>query len=409
MSIEDYKEDKFIKTWLNGLAQRTQNNYIVIYKEWLTFINLSPTEQISKRMQNLASTDITERLFFEQKWKEFKAFYENKGTLKHETVRDKLKVVASFFSRNGLPLALKHGDWESTQTQEVIKLGMQLKLEDIKNLYAHANLNERIILLCLVQSGFSETDALKLKIEDIPNLSNLAINEHAFIMKPREKTNIIQATCLSCEFIHDLKNLLAEKGNPTQGYIFVSQTKGKDENKPLTERRVNECMKALFEKTFGSEKAKEFKTKMFRSFYNSALLRAKISPQEIKDVMMGHKREGARGHYSYDDETIKEAYNTAFPYLTINGMQAKADILQLKEDFYKIIGEQKTTIETLKEEHTKEINEMKEALKLYSSQYDKLEAMFNTLNISKPKFEESKEENKEDSKTNNEENNKTDQ
>ena len=52
-------------------------------------------------------------------------------------------------------------------------------------------------------------------------------------------------------------------------------------------------MKYLAEKTFGTEKAKDFKTKSLRSFYNSALLRADIK-SEIKDLMMGHARLGAR-------------------------------------------------------------------------------------------------------------------
>ena len=93
------------------------------------------------------------------------------------------------------------------------------------------------------------------------------------------------------------------------------------------------------EKAFGAEKAKEFKTKMLRSFYNSALLRANVQPQEVKDLMFGHGRKGARGHYDYDEYTIREAYNHAFEYLSINGLQTRTDIAKLKEDFTKTKSE----------------------------------------------------------------------
>lgn len=84
---------------------------------------MSPTEQIKKRMHDLISENLTERTFFEQKFREYKEYLEtirNPDPLKHETVRGKLRTVASFFSRNGLPLNLKRGDWESTQQQPVI-------------------------------------------------------------------------------------------------------------------------------------------------------------------------------------------------------------------------------------------------------------------------------------------------
>ena len=77
--------------------------------------------------------------------------------------------------------------------------------------------------------------------------------------------------------------MLQERENPAEGYLFVSTTKGKGDK--LEVRTINQAMKVLAEKTFGVEKAKEFKTKALRSFYNSALLRADIK-SEVKDLMI---------------------------------------------------------------------------------------------------------------------------
>lgn len=129
--------------------------------------------------------------------------------------------------------------------------------------------------------------------------------------------------------MHDLKAMLQERGNPRTGFLFVSQTKGKGEQ--LEVRSINEAMKALAQKSFDKEKAQEFKTKSLRSFYNSALLHAGISPQEVKDLMFGHGRKGARGHYDYDDMTIKEAYQRVFEHLSINGLQTRMDVKKVMD------------------------------------------------------------------------------
>lgn len=357
--------DTYIKRWLTGLAPKTKEGYLGLIKDWWTFINLSPTEIINKRMHDLTSTDLTERTFFESKFIEYKESLEATGLNSDSNVHDKIKVVSSFFTRNNLKLSYKKGDWKSTQKQNVTEKKEKLSLDDIKRMYGHANLRDKCLLLILAQSGFSEIDIAELKIENIKDLYSMAINEHYVIEKNREKTNHLQATCLSYEFLHDLRQLLSESGNPTQGFIFTSQTVQETETQiskeekeklnpeqlkqyeeqqaqarkeakekrlsPIDTRRISEIIKNLAEKTFETKKAKEFQTKILRSFYNSALLRAKIQPQEIKDLMMGHDQGGARKNYDHDDETIKEAYIQVFEFLSINGLQSRNDLVAIKE------------------------------------------------------------------------------
>ncbi|MEM3377533.1 MAG: tyrosine-type recombinase/integrase [Candidatus Bathyarchaeia archaeon] len=323
----DYEQDEYFKKWLIGLSPKTKKNYTQDYHEWHAFIGMTPTEQIKKRMQDLTTQDLTQRLFFEDKFRAYKEYLEQKGNLKHATVRSKLRTVASFFGRNGLPLALKRGDWEPTQQQPIIQR-WKLTREEVKAMYAHANLRDRALLLILAQSGLSEIDVSQLRIEQLKGLYEHPEAEHYYLEKPREKTNETQATCISYEALHDIKAMLKERGNPREGYLFVSATRGKGDK--LEVRSIHQAMKSLAEKAFGQEKAKEFKTKALRSFYNSALLRAELT-QEIKDLMMGHARQSARKHYDYDEVTIKEAYNRAFQFLSINGFQVREDIKKLMD------------------------------------------------------------------------------
>jgi site-specific recombinase XerD len=328
----------YIETWLKGLSKRTKINYRKEFEKWLHFINMTPEQQIQKRLEDTACTNQITRQFFENKFRAYKEHMENNTKLSALSIKTMLRTVASFFARNGLPLNLKSGDWKSTKETKVIQR-FKLKNEDVKAMYGHGNLRDRALLLTLYQSGLSEIDVSELKVEDIKDIYNLAENEHYFFEKPREKTNIIQATCLSYECLHDVRAMLTERGSPEKGFIFASQTRTKGKTKKernkskgsqIETRRVNEAMKTLAEKTFGPEKARLFKTKALRSAYNSALLRADLKP-ECKDLMMGHERQSARKAYDYDEQMIKEAYSKAFEYLSINGIQTREDMKELRQ------------------------------------------------------------------------------
>ena len=362
--------DMYVQKWLTGLSDKTKAEYPKLIGDWFNFLGMTPSEIINKRSHDQLNPDLLVQNFFENKWREYKQYLESTGTNSDSKVHDRLKVASSFFSRNfgnGKGLSLVKGDWKSTQKQLVKEKKEKLTLEDVKRLYAKADLRDKCILLILAQSGFSEIDISLLKIEDINGLYNLAINEHYVIEKGREKTTIVQATCLSYEFLHDLRLALEEKGNPTHGYIFTSQTKEKG-IEPISTKRINEIIKKLYERTFTPERAKKLTARSLRSFYNGALLAVKPSLNpEIKDLLMGHDRIGAKNNYQYNDETIRESYIAAFEYLSINGLQSRSDIAKIKEDMNTIIGKQQVQIEGMKEDHKKEMEEQNKKIEELTS------------------------------------------
>ena len=56
----------------NRTYPRTKENYANVFPDWLNFIDMTPTEQIKKRMHDLTSQDLTQRTFFEEKFREYK-------------------------------------------------------------------------------------------------------------------------------------------------------------------------------------------------------------------------------------------------------------------------------------------------------------------------------------------------
>lgn len=199
--------DKYVDSWLTGLSESTKKNYLKDWSKWLEFIGMTPTEQIEKRLKDLTSQDLTERTFFEQKFRAYKEHLEKNTELKAISVKTKLRTVASFFGRNSLPLNLKRGDWDSTLPTEA-KHRFKLTLDDVKAMYAHANLRDKALLLNLAQSGFSEVDVTELKIEDIKTLYEMPQTEHYFIEKPRER----QVKCVSTVEVQTLEAMILRNG-----------------------------------------------------------------------------------------------------------------------------------------------------------------------------------------------------
>lgn len=47
---KSYEKDEYVKRWLAGLSERSKINYLREIHEWLSFVDLTPTQQIKKRI-----------------------------------------------------------------------------------------------------------------------------------------------------------------------------------------------------------------------------------------------------------------------------------------------------------------------------------------------------------------------
>lgn len=332
--LKELAKDEYVKQWLSGLSESSKEVYLPQLLRFLEFAKMTPTQLIEERIREFTSQNLAERRRKENLWREYKQYLEqSEEKLSAITIKTLLRTVSSFFSRilgTGTgSLGLIRGDWDST-LQTRIQNRLTLRIEDLKKMYSHGTLRDRCLLLVLAQSGFSEVDVSEFRLEDMKGFYEHPQTAHYYLEKPREKTGELQATCLSYEAMHDLRDLLSERCNPTQGALFTSQTKGKDVE-GIDVRSIHLAMKNLALAALGKDKGEAFKTKMLRSFYNSALLRADLK-EEIKDIMMGHQRQGARAHYDFDETTIQEAYSKAFEFLSINGIQSRNDLAAIKEN-----------------------------------------------------------------------------
>lgn len=331
------------------------------------------------------------RRHWEQQVIKYKNDLEQKN-LRMATIKGHIRTVMSFFSKNGVKLNFSRGELKINPSEKD-KVDTEWIPDNgtVRILYRLCeSARDRAVLLTLYQSGFSEVDAGSMQIEDFPFYDDsgnwtVSSTEDLYHKRRREKTNQWQQTCISREALEEIRIMLQSRGFPKSGYLFVSFR-----GEQLGVRGINDMLKAVVQKGFNG-KAKDWKTKHLRDAFMNGVLQAK-TPQEVKDVMVGHMRQGARNDYAITELTIRTSYSEAFKYLTINGygtQSRKLEELQKKQE------EDKQHLETKMNEDRNAlmdvIKDMRQTMKEQSETLKMLNAKYSALQeIVKHPFDEEK-------------------
>jgi len=342
--------DEAVSEWFRSVGnERTVSNYRNDFPKFLKFVIehttfKTPSQIIEQRRKDLQSQDPKTQRRFEALGIEFMHYLESQH-LRYNSIKTYLRTMESLFSRHYLNLkyARRELDPEVSEKDKIIREWTPSN-EDVRLLYRLCKTaRDRALLLTLYQSGFSETDALGLKIQDLDLYDSngnwkLALNEDLYICKLGEKTNIPQKTMISREALEEIRIYLQSRGFPKEGFLFETQ-----KNEPMPIRALAEMFKTLVES--GSKgRSSQWQTRKLRDSFMNALLKAQVT-QEVKDSMCGHKRQGARENYEITENTIRESYQNAFKYLTVNGFGStsrKVEELETKFD-----AQNRATVETI--------------------------------------------------------------
>src|SRR4030065_1093546 len=113
----EWEKEAYVKEWLSKVSERTQKNYRERFPKWLTFVGMTPTEQIQRRFKDLQSQNPKERGFFEDKTIEFKNALITQN-LKASSISCTLTPVLSFFSAHRVPLRFKRKELKVEERKE---------------------------------------------------------------------------------------------------------------------------------------------------------------------------------------------------------------------------------------------------------------------------------------------------
>ena len=352
MTNADWLNDKYVQNWFQLLGNaRTIKNYTNDFPKFLGFVYettscKTPTEIIDSRLTQLTTNDMIKRRYWEQQVIKYKNHLEEKN-LRMATVHGHIRTIMSFFSKNGVKLLFSRGELKINPSEKD-KVDTEWIPDNgtVRILYRLCdNARDRAVLLTLYQSGFSEVDVASMCIEDFPFYDDkgdwvISQTDDLYHKRRREKTNQWQQTCISREALEEIRIMLQSRGFPKTGFLFVSFR-----GEQLGVRGINDMLKAVVQKGFNG-KSKDWKTKHLRDAFMNGLHQGKVT-QEVKDSMVGHKREGARNDYAITELTIKTAYSEAFKYLTINGYGSQSR--KVEELAQKFDSQTKTLMELIAE------------------------------------------------------------
>lgn len=345
--LYEWEKDPYAKEWKDRLDVNSLKPYRSTFNQWMNFIQMSPTEQIKKRIQDLQNDNPKIRGYFEDKVKEYMNMLVTQG-YKENSVRNAITSIRSFFAHHRVKLTFGRTElrFRSAPTEKIIDKFVPLN-EEIKTIIEIAKIRDKALILTAYQSGFTSVDTLSLNVENINNLYDL--EDHYFIQMHREKSDSVTATCISKEAINSIQLMLKSRGNPTKGALFVSP-----KGKRLNQRFFNDTIKKYAFKVLPKERAEQFIAKSLRDAYNCALLEANIT-QETKDLLFGHQRTGAKSSYAYNENVIRNAYEKVFKFLSINGETESKKQLQKIEQTVSTLNEmmssQTQKIENLENEN----------------------------------------------------------
>lgn len=336
----EWLEAPAVKRWIAGVpSEKTRKNIRVDFPLFLGFVKMCPTEIVEMRKTDLLSDDPDAQNRFE----DFVASFKSELAEHHYSkwsIKTYLARVMSFFNHAHVPLRL-------TKTQSKIEVSEHVKRtrrrkrpptnEEVRLMYrATPDIETRVALLFGYQNGFAPIDISELRVEHL-KVRPETPEDFVFFQLWREKTDIPVMTCLGPDLIADLKLMLRLESWPTKGFLFHTKSVDPETGEYTRVRedvlssRIKEAARIL-----GPEWFKDFKTKDLRDAFNVALLDAMLG-DEVKDVLMGHQRRGARSSYPISPNTVVEAYRKVYPRLSVNGVAQRQRGLRNLEERLKVI------------------------------------------------------------------------
>ena len=376
MMYEEWEKDAYAKQWMDRLNKNSLKPYKSTFNQWMNFIQLSPTEQVQKRIKDLQNDNPKIRGFFEDKVKEYMDMLVTQG-YKQNSVRNAITSIRSFFAHHRVQLTFGRTElrFRSASTEKIIDKFVPLN-EEIKAIIDISKIRDKALVLVSYQSGFAPVDTLSLNIEHIKNIYEIEF-QHYYIQMHREKSDSVTATCISKEAINAIQLMLKSRGNPTDGALFVSPR-----GKRLTQRFMNETIKKYAKKVLPKERAKQFIAKSLRDAYNCALLEANLT-QEVKDLLFGHQRSGAKSKYAYNEHIIRNAYEKVFKFLSINGsLESKKQLQKIEHTvtaLTKLVTEQQEKIDELKKINPESISKLQEKVLDFSDELGRTSALLEIM------------------------------
>jgi integrase len=225
-------EKEFYDSIPNLSTKKEYRNGLTRFAAWF---GKSADEILELRKADLKLEDSFQRKRFERELEKFHAYLKEQGAATN-SARTLCLGLRQFFNYCEVGIKLKRGS--AVGKSVLTEKSYPLTIEDLRKMYAVANLRERVILSLAKDLGIRIGDFVKIKVSDLPNLDSEAPIGWD-IMTGKEE--VLAKSHLSGETVELLKTYL-----PTiAGKEFLFPTNGKH---GIDEDTLGQGLKALAKK-----------------------------------------------------------------------------------------------------------------------------------------------------------------
>jgi len=319
----DWLESEAMQTIRSKVSESTFMGYRTSIPIFCYFEGKTPDQIYEERDSQLMQRDRKIRYYYEDRMNDYKKFlveYHFGGL----TIKNYLNRVAGFFSNNRLDLKLDNTFWKKADkdTSELIQATEITKRypdnDEIRLIIELAPNHQTLAILFGYQCGLSPTDIVSLTWENLNIDFETEQREFIHVDNTRDKSDIDHVFIINPDLFNYLKARWIDSEKPTSGWIFTGY-----KEKSMTPRNLNTFFKEHAIKALGVKRGNQLVFKDLRDSYNEAILDSNVN-EEIKDILMGHKRVSAKGNYSFSIASVVKIYREQiFPRIAVNGWGLK--------------------------------------------------------------------------------------
>lgn len=363
-----------VASWLNTVSKSSQTYYIRAIEIFCNWCGKNPRELITDRYKELKSDNPIDRNNARDLLISFRKYLEEYGYApKSINVLD--GSIRSFYTANlgkmGMINIRNYADSKVSSTKDLVPT-----LEELKKMLDVVELEEKIRIIFIAQTGMRVSDAVKLTYGDIRRELEQNNNPMAIRFLPTKDRDIIgeRITFLGADGIAILKQYLQfrkERGEVLldDTPLFSCRTRKRGINEAITQHNFNETIKKagkLIGLVNGNAKYGRIRIHCLRKFFITQLTNHGVE-DKIINFLTCHKISDVDSVYwNRRIDALREIYNERQQYLNpINGDKKHYNLEEIKDIQSKIndMDGRIPNINQIKELITKLLDEKIEQLK----------------------------------------------
>jgi integrase len=339
-SKEELKNYLEVASWLNTVSVKSQSNYIRAMQLFCNWCGKNPSQLILDRDKETKSENPIDRNNTRDLLIGYRKYLEEHGYAP-KTINVFDGSMRSFYSANlgkiGMINIRNYFDSKVATNKDLVPT-----LDELRKMLDVVDLEEKIRIIFIAQTGMRVSDAIRLKYGDIKRELEQNNNPLAIRFLPTKDREIIgdRITFLGSDGIDILKQYLRfrkERGDVLidDSPLFASRTRKRGKHEAITEQKFNETIKKagkLIGLVNGDAKYGRIRIHCLRKFFITQLTNHGVEDKIINFLTCHKISDVDNVYWNRRIDALREIYNERQQYLNpINGDKKHYNLEEIKD------------------------------------------------------------------------------